>query len=449
MIARTRARLRGAPRRSSLPTLCVAGLALAGAQPVFAQPLATGRLSLGGVAAATSDAGRLDATSRLELPWLSLHASGGLARADHRMLGGGDDWRGGGDVDLALFAPRLGVLRPFAMAQLERPSTMPRGASGGASLGLRLSPARGRWGAWSRVEAAGPVFAPRAPAGVADSMAARSPRDAALAVAPPRVRAAELGMWHGSGPLMLRVAARSGTAERRLTWLATEWQRISTPVGGGSDTLGSTPRLPDSVAVSRLRTERLRGRWSALEGSAEWVRPWITLDAVVGARPGGGAARAGAWGHVGAAVRLGGRVALRVAAGSEPELPGAVVASRRFASAGLALTTARFRERKVHAATRAAASAFTLAPAEEGRWTLTVRAPHARVVEVAGDFTAWRPVRLVRAASGDWTATLAIAPGPHHVNLRIDGEAWLAPPGLPAARDDFAGAVGVLLVPDK
>ena len=448
MLARIRARLRGAPSRLVLSSLCVAALALGAAHRAAAQSLADGRLSFGGAAAASSDVRRLDATSRLELPWLSLQASSGAARADRRVLGA-DGWRGGGDAHLALFAPRLGVLRAFATGELERPSTMPRAASGGASLGLRLSPARGRWGAWGRVEAAGPAFAQRTPRGVVDTMTARSPRDDALAVAPPRVRGAELGLWRDDGPLMLRLAARTGTAERRFAWVATEWQPITRPVSSGGDTLGSTQLFPDSVPVASLRQERLRGRWSAIEGSAEWVRRWITLDAVVGARPGVAGTRAGAWGRLGAAVSLGRSVALRVAAGSEPELPGAIAVSRSFASVGLALTTARFRERTPHAATRAAASSFSIAPADEGRWTVTVRAPHARVVEIAGDFTAWRAVSLARSARGDWTATFAIAPGPHHVNLRIDGEAWIAPPGLPSAQDDFAGAVGVLLVPER
>jgi 1,4-alpha-glucan branching enzyme len=79
---------------------------------------------------------------------------------------------------------------------------------------------------------------------------------------------------------------------------------------------------------------------------------------------------------------------------------------------------------------------------------LRVVAPHVRVVELMGDFTDWRPVVLAKAGDGIWEVTLPIAPGIHRVNVRADGGAWGAPPGLTVATDDFGGVVGLLPVGD-
>ena len=35
--------------------------------------------------------------------------------------------------------------------------------------------------------------------------------------------------------------------------------------------------------------------------------------------------------------------------------------------------------------------------------------------------------------------------GVHHINIRIDGGPWIAPPGLPSIRDGFNGEIGVLV----
>lgn len=77
---------------------------------------------------------------------------------------------------------------------------------------------------------------------------------------------------------------------------------------------------------------------------------------------------------------------------------------------------------------------------------LAVTHPTARSVEVAGDFSEWRPVPLLRGAAGRWTAVVPLEPGLHLLNLRFDGGPWQVPPGLSSADDGFGGRAGVLLV---
>ena len=53
---------------------------------------------------------------------------------------------------------------------------------------------------------------------------------------------------------------------------------------------------------------------------------------------------------------------------------------------------------------------------------------------------------MTRGSDDWWSATLPIAAGTYQMNVRIDGGAWLAPPGLMTSTDEFAGVVGILIV---
>jgi hypothetical protein len=50
------------------------------------------------------------------------------------------------------------------------------------------------------------------------------------------------------------------------------------------------------------------------------------------------------------------------------------------------------------------------------------------------------------ASGGWWAVTLPINAGKYQMNLRLDGGRWLVPPGLLSMRDEFGGAVGLLVV---
>jgi hypothetical protein len=80
------------------------------------------------------------------------------------------------------------------------------------------------------------------------------------------------------------------------------------------------------------------------------------------------------------------------------------------------------------------------------RRELRVFAPAARSVEITADFTQWIPVRLTRGTDGWWTDSRNLNPGTYQVNIRIDGGAWIAPPGLLTTRDEFGGTAGILTI---
>jgi hypothetical protein len=73
----------------------------------------------------------------------------------------------------------------------------------------------------------------------------------------------------------------------------------------------------------------------------------------------------------------------------------------------------------------------------------TVFAPTAKSVEITGSFNNWTPFALQRDAAGSWTGSVVLRPGVYFVSMRVDGGAWLAPPGLPAITDEFGTTIGL------
>jgi hypothetical protein len=89
---------------------------------------------------------------------------------------------------------------------------------------------------------------------------------------------------------------------------------------------------------------------------------------------------------------------------------------------------------------------FHLGPALGSGREIVVRLAAAHMVELAADFTDWRPVRLSAWGAGAWRAVLTIPPGLHRLAVRVDGGAWHAPPGLRPIASEFGGQVAEIVV---
>jgi hypothetical protein len=70
---------------------------------------------------------------------------------------------------------------------------------------------------------------------------------------------------------------------------------------------------------------------------------------------------------------------------------------------------------------------------------LSIRAPEATRVELAGDWNDWKPGPARRAANGVWYADVALAPGEYRYAFRVDGGAWRVPEGAVISDDGFGG----------
>lgn len=202
-------------------------------------------------------------------------------------------------------------------------------------------------------------------------------------------------------------------------------------------------------------------RYTDFQAALRYPTRAYEVGLTAGARSGaygpavGGSSRT--WGSVSALAWLSDRLAVVATGGSYPVdftqgFPGG-----RFVTLALRIASRNTRAAETEgtaAATQttapppagASATAFDIRSLGGNRRVLRVFAPAATRVEISGDFTRWEPLLLVKGADGWWSATRVIAPGTYQMNMRIDGGAWMAPPGLLTARDEFGGVVGLLTV---
>jgi hypothetical protein len=156
-----------------------------------------------------------------------------------------------------------------------------------------------------------------------------------------------------------------------------------------------------------------------------------------------------AWGSVSALLWMRPNLGAIIAAGTYPIDFSQGYPGGRFASVGIRIAARRERQPDLPPSSNgdhtADARAFELRPSRDGAHRIRVHAPGASSVEVMGTFSEWRPLRLTREGGGWWSVTVSLGRRSHEVNLRVNGGAWTVPPGLTPLRDEFGGAVGLLV----
>jgi hypothetical protein len=154
------------------------------------------------------------------------------------------------------------------------------------------------------------------------------------------------------------------------------------------------------------------------------------------------------WGHTTAVVPILPRLALFASAGSDPSIRNPEQRSRFF-TLGLRWTPAALAvpALPMHGPRSAPlAAAFAVTRDTGDTHTLSVHASHAKRVDIAGDFSNWKPVAMRFASHQRWQVTLPMAPGTYRVNVRVDEGAWIVPAGLPTVNDEFNGRVGLFVI---
>ena len=116
----------------------------------------------------------------------------------------------------------------------------------------------------------------------------------------------------------------------------------------------------------------------------------------------------------------------------------------RFASVGIRLTRRRARPIPISAP---APIVYTAETARAG--SIGFEVDGARQVEIAGDWNGWERVPLSQDATGRWIVPVGLAPGAYRFNLRVDGERWIVPEGVPQIDDGYGGRVGLLLISNQ
>jgi hypothetical protein len=260
----------------------------------------------------------------------------------------------------------------------------------------------------------------------------------------------------GTGPSMV-VGSWRQIGSRATIAIASTIRRAA--VGGSGPRFWTETRMDsiytDTTGWSKFPVERVFGdsgsagtrrAWAETEARIGWTVGRIALDGVVGWRPALDTTRHAAWARGFATVGVARNVALSLGAGMTARQVPYAKSTGRFALVGLRLApVALVRPNETPEITPSAA-AFTVAPGAHGEYVVRVRLPRARAVEISGDFNGWKPIPLERGTGDTWVVSLSLKPGAYRMNLRIDGEQWVPPPGTPAVDDEFNGRVGLVVV---
>jgi hypothetical protein len=183
-----------------------------------------------------------------------------------------------------------------------------------------------------------------------------------------------------------------------------------------------------------------------MTATLQWWRPWLALNARGGVRLVPAQESRAPWGEFEATVPMSKRVAAVVVGGWQPVASLVNDHQPRFLAFGLRILPPVLRHRPLPLGVVLPPGAISIADAAVGGRLVRVRAPLARMVELSGDFTGWRPMTLEASGDGQWAVQLPIGPGTYRVAVRIDGGRWMAPPGTPRVADDFGGESGIVIV---
>jgi hypothetical protein len=262
-----------------------------------------------------------------------------------------------------------------------------------------------------------------------------------------------LGRLYAIGPVYGAWAGGGGGR----TWDGVVWRTIRQAEIGAWMNRSETTVLASFTPIIVQDTIRYADLQSALRYPSGAFELGVTAGVRMGASSPaiGGSSRT--WGNVSLMMWLSRQIAVVGSAGSYPVDLTQGYPGGRFVSVALrfASSNTRLAERdddspntagEPSAANNSPAFAVRTPVAGSTRRELRVLAPSARTVEITGDFTRWRPVRLTRQPDGWWTVSQDLAIGTYQMNVRIDGGAWFAPAGLLATRDEFGGLTGILTI---
>jgi hypothetical protein len=201
--------------------------------------------------------------------------------------------------------------------------------------------------------------------------------------------------------------------------------------------------------------------YSDLQAAARGRPGSVEVDGVLGARLWSRGGGRGVYAEATVAVPLGSATALVLAGGRYPTDPTRGTISGNYMSAGLRVRMPAPGQRPAPRTPEPLVTTSGPGSSEEtgaevqlqvrrekdGAVRIIVRAPTATHVELAGDFTDWQPLAMTPAGPGRWEVGVRIAPGVHHINVRLNRGPWFAPGGTARSSDDYGGEIGIVVVP--
>ncbi len=199
---------------------------------------------------------------------------------------------------------------------------------------------------------------------------------------------------------------------------------------------------------SRYNTEMSVSRaYTDAEARLRWALRSTVWSVALGARRGDAMTSSEHWQRVNLTVPLSSGIALIASGGRRPAVPEERLPSGAFAVLGVQLS---FQSGQQPLTQRSMdgrdTPRFVALDVGGGKRSISLIGLVAKEVEIMADFTDWEPVQLALLGERVWHITLPIAPGAHRISIRVDGQRWMPPPGLPVTADEFMGTVGMLLI---
>jgi hypothetical protein len=195
-----------------------------------------------------------------------------------------------------------------------------------------------------------------------------------------------------------------------------------------------------------------QSRFSDMEGVLKWEVGPLELSAQGGYRFGDSydvTPNSRRWSSARATVWLNERVAIIGGGGRQPALPLRGLPARSFGMAGLEIAYSPVSKNTVPVSLphTVLVKKFEMQPGSSADMRkIVIRVGGVEKVDVMGDFSDWSPLTLVRRGRDLWELNVPLSPGMYHINVRVDGGPWMAPPGIPTMHDGFSGDVGLIVV---
>jgi len=200
-------------------------------------------------------------------------------------------------------------------------------------------------------------------------------------------------------------------------------------------------------------------RYTDLSAMGHWRRARIDLGGLLGTRTGTSLPfldnGPSTWASASAVVWLVPKLAIVAGGGTYPVDYAQGFPGGRFASLGIRLSSRSKRLTESSSTDTKSRPGFVddvrVTKTAGGERQLQLHATNVRSVDVNGDFTGWKPHRLMPSLtpSGDgwWTIQLPRGAGTYQLVVRTNDGTWAPPPTLPTIKDEFGGVTGVLVVP--
>jgi hypothetical protein len=268
---------------------------------------------------------------------------------------------------------------------------------------------------------------------------------------------ADAGAWTKLGD----ATAKFGTATLTATFTNFSFSKVASVHDSGSASLScgiAAITSGPSTGMAPLFTETAGGgacerqsRFSDLEGALRWEAGPLELNAQTGYRFGDAydvTPDSRRWTSAMATVWFTDRVAFIGGGGRQPALPLRGLPARSFGMAGLEVAYSPVSRLAVPVSLPHAVlvKKFEMQRSTGGMEKIIIRVGGVETVDVMGDFSDWSPLTLVRRGRDLWELNVPVSAGMHQINVRVDGGAWMAPPGLPTMNDSFNGFVGLIVV---